>query len=272
VVGGDYFKAMQIPLVSGRLFNEGDIATATPVVVIDEYLVKRYFPDRTPLGQQIQRGPSTRFTIVGVVGTINSIDLGEPVAKERIYYPAAQRGPRSMALVIKTGVEPVALVSQVRTAVRSVDPEQPISDVRTMNEWISRSLQTRKAPMTLLALFGAVALMLSAVGIYGVLAFGVAQRFREFGIRQALGADSGSILGLVFGQGLRTAGVGIAIGLAASFALTRYLQSLLFGVGTHDLGIYFGVTALLALVAAAACYVPARKATRVDPMVALRDA
>jgi putative ABC transport system permease protein len=177
-----------------------------------------------------------------------------------------------MALVLKTALDPQTLVAQVREAVRALDPEQPIADVRTMDQWVARSLQTRRAPMTLLALFGAVALVLSAIGIYGVLAFGVAQRVREFGIRQALGADSRSILSLVFGQGLRTAGVGIVIGVAASFLLTRYLQSLLFGVGSHDAGVFGFVTAVLLAVAAAACYVPARKATRVDPIVALRDA
>ncbi len=274
VIGGDYFKAMQIPLTAGRTFTDGDTADAPPVVVIDEYLVKKYFPGRSPLGQQIQRGNpnNPKFTIVGVVGTINSIDLGEPVTKERIYYPASQAGPRSMALVLKTALDPQTLVAQVREAVRALDPEQPIADVRTMDQWVARSLQTRRAPMTLLALFGAVALVLSAIGIYGVLAFGVAQRVREFGIRQALGADSRSILSLVFGQGLRTAGVGIVIGVAASFLLTRYLQSLLFGVGSHDAGVFGFVTAVLLAVAAAACYVPARKATRVDPIVALRDA
>ena len=274
VVGGDYFKAMRIPLVAGRTFNDADTTGAAPVVVIDEYLVKKYFSARSALGQQIQRGGPTSptFTIVGVVGTINSIDLGEPVTKERIYYPAAQVGPRMMALVLKTGLDPQTLVPQVRAAVRSIDIEQPVADVRTMDQWLARSLQTRRTPMTLLALFGAVALVLSAIGIYGVLAFGVAQRVREFGIRQALGADRGSIMALVLTQGLRTAGVGIAIGVAGSVLLTRYLQSLLFGVGTHDIGVFAGVAGLLLAVAAAACYVPARKATRVDPMVALRDA
>jgi len=271
VVGGDYFKAMRIPLVAGRTFTAGDTATAPQVVVIDDYLVKKYFGTRSPLGQQIQRGPTARFTIVGVVGTINSIDLGEPVTKERLYYPAAQVGPRSMALVLKTGLDPQTLVSAVRAAVRSVDPEQPISDVRTMDQWISRSLQTRKAPMALLSLFGAVALVLSGIGIYGVLAFGVAQRVREFGIRQALGANSASILTLVLTQGLSTAGIGIVLGLAGSFALGRYLQSLLFGVGAHDAVVFVGVTGLLLAVAALACYLPARRATQVDPMVALRQ-
>ena len=271
IVGGDYFKAMRIPLIAGRTFEEGDTATSQPVCVIDEYLVKKYFADRNPLGQQIQRGQNFKATIVGVVGTINSIDLGQPVTKERIYYAASQQAPRAMALVVKTGLDPVRLVPQVRAAVQAIDAEQPIADVRTMDQWVSQSLQNRRTPMALLAVFGVVALVLSAIGIYGIVAFGVTQRVREFGIRHALGADSGSILSLVLAEGLRTAGVGIVIGLLGALALTRSLQSLLFGVTAHDPLVFAGVAAVLLAVALAACYVPARRATRVDPMVALRE-
>ena len=273
LVGGDYFKAMQIPLVAGRLFTDADTATSPKVVIIDQYLVKRYFPDKSPIGQQIQRGGPTSppLTIVGVVGTINSIDLGEPVAKERIYYPLAQQPLLQMGLIVKTRIDPRTLVSQVRSTLAAIDPEQPMADVRTMDEWMSRSLEGRRAPMLLLVLFGAVALTLSAIGIYGVLAFGVAQRAREFGIRQALGAEPRAILALVLGQGMRTAGIGVLIGLAGALALTRYLQSLLFGVGSYDLSVYAAVTILLFGVAFAACYLPARRATRVAPTVALRE-
>ena len=271
IVGGDYFKAMQIPLIAGRTFNDGDTLKSQSVAVVDEYLVKKYFPDRNPLGAEITRGGQTKYAIVGVVGTINSIDLGQPVTKERIYYPAAQQAPRLMALVVKTPLDPQTLVPQVRAAVRGIDPEQPIADVRTMDQWIARSLETRRTPMALLAIFGAVALVLSAIGIYGVLAFGVAQRVREFGIRQALGADRRMILSLVLTQGLKTAGVGIVLGLFASIALSRLLQSQLFGVGAHDPVVFAAVTALLFVVALAACYIPARRATRIDPMVALRE-
>ncbi len=273
VIGGDYFRAMQIPIVAGRAFTDADSADAPPVVVIDQLLVNRYFANKNPIGQQIRRGGPTSpaFTIVGVAGTINSIDLGEPVTKERIYYPLAQQVRPFMALVVKTAVDPHTLVGQLRSAVASIDPEQPLADVRTMDEWLSRSLDTRRSPMLLLALFGAVALVLSAIGIYGVLAFGVAQRTREFGIRQALGADRRAILSLVLTQGMRTAGIGIALGLLGSAFLTRYLQTLLFGVGAHDASIYAGVTITLVAVAAAACYVPARRATSVDPTEALRD-
>jgi predicted permease len=273
VVGGDYFRAMKIPIVDGRAFTDADSDTSAPVVVIDQFLVKRYFADKSPIGQQIQRGGPTspKFTIVGVAGTINSIDLGEPVAKERIYYPVTQQARPTMALVVKGDVDPHTLVAQVRAAVAAIDPEQPIADVRTMEEWMARSLEGRRSPMLLLALFGGVALVLSAIGIYGVLAFGVAQRAREFGIRQALGADRRAILSLVLRQGLRSAGSGIVLGVLGSLALTRYLRTLLFGVAAHDVSVYAAVSILLAAVAIAACYVPARRATAVDPTVALRD-
>jgi putative ABC transport system permease protein len=273
VVGADYFTAMHIPVLQGRVFNDSDTATSAPVVVIDQYLVKRYFADRNPLGQEIQRGGPTspKMTIVGVVGTINSIDLGEPVAKERVYRPLSQVARPMMALVLKTGLDPQTLMSQVRNAVQSIDPEQPIADVRTMDQWVARSLENRRTPTVLLALFGGVALVLSAIGIYGVLAFGVAQRVREFGIRQALGANRQSILSLVLMQGMRTVGVGVALGLGGAYALSRFLQTLLFGVQQHDIAVFGVVTLLLLLVAVAACYVPARRATEIDPMAALRD-
>jgi predicted permease len=271
VVGADYFTAMHIPLVKGRLFTDADTATSAPVVIIDEYLVRKYFADRDPIGQRIQRVGPAPFTIVGVVGTIRAIDLGEPVTKERLYYPIAQVPRPSMALILKTGLDPTTLVGQVRTAVQSLDPEQPIADVRTMDQWVAQSLDQRRTPMVLLTLFGAVALLLSAIGIYGVLAFGVAQRLREFGIRQALGADRGRILSLVLKQGLTTAAIGAAIGLTAAALLTRYLAALLVGVSAHDPTVFLAVPIVLLAVAAIACYLPARRATAVDPMVALRD-
>jgi putative ABC transport system permease protein len=205
-----------------------------------------------------------------VVGTINSIDLAQPVTKERLYYPIAQQPRQGMALVLKSALEPSQLVAQVRAAVQSLDPEQPLANVRTMDEWVGRSLENRRTPMVLFVLFGIVALLLSAIGIYGVLAFSVAQRVREFGIRQALGANRRSILSLVFKQGLATAGVGLAIGLAASYGLSRYLETLLYGVNTRDWMVFATVTVLLLAVATLACYIPARRATRIDPMVALR--
>jgi len=273
VVGGDYFEAMQIGLVEGRVFNAGDTADSAPVAIVDQYLVDRYLKGRSAVGQEIQRGgpASPRIRIVGVVTTINSIDLAEPVTKERIYRPASQTPTSGMALVVKTGIEPQEVVSQVRSAVRGIDPEQPVSAVRTMKGWMDRSLETRRAPMALLTIFGAVALALSAVGIYGVLAYSITQRVRELGIRQALGADGRSILRLILGQGLRRVGAGIALGLAGAFALSQYLEGMLYGVAATD-GLVFGaVTGVLFAIAMLACYIPARRATRIDPMLALRD-
>jgi predicted permease len=269
-VGGDYFKAMGIPLLAGRYFNETDARTSPPVVIVDEYLVNKYFAGKDPIGQQLRRGTTNVFTIVGVVRTISSIDLAQPVTKERLYYPASQQGPRTMSIMLKTSSDPHAVSADARAAIRTLDPEQPIAVVRTMDEWMDLALQPRSTPTLLLTIFGAVALVLSAIGIYGVLAFGVAQRVREFGVRQALGADGGTILRLVLGQGLRTIGIGAVIGIAGALALSRYLESLLYGVTARDLGVLAGVTVVLLIVAAAACYIPARRATKVDPLVALR--
>jgi predicted permease len=271
VVGGDFFKALQIPVKEGRAFNTSDTLTSAPVAVVDEYLVQRYFKGRSAVGQEIQRGGGN-IRIVGVVGTINSIDLGQPVTKERIYRPITQQPTGGGALVLKTALAATQLVSAVRAAVQSIDPEQPITDVRTMEEWVDRSLEIRRAPTTLLTIFGAVALLLSAIGIYGVLAYGVTQRVREFGIRQALGADDKSILSLVLRQGMLRVTIGIAIGLAGALLLSKYLESLLFQVQAKDPAVFVVVTAVLFVVAILACYIPARRATRIDPMVALRDA
>ncbi|MEO2199505.1 MAG: FtsX-like permease family protein [bacterium] len=257
----------------GRVFSDTDTAESPPVVVIDEYLVDRYFSDRDPIGQQIRwGGPDTpAFTVVGVVGTVNSIDLGEPVSKERLYYPVTQQARVNMTLMVKTSLDPESLTSQLRATVQATDPERSTTNIRTMNQWMSLSLDGRRTPTALLAVFGVVAVVLSAIGIYGVMAFGVAQRVRELGVRQTLGASRGSILALVLSQGLRTVAIGLGLGLLGALLLTRFLQSLLFGVGAYDVGVFVGVTTLLLVVALAACYLPARRATRVDPMTALRD-
>jgi putative ABC transport system permease protein len=192
------------------------------------------------------------------------------VTKERLFYPVTQNARPMMALVLKTARDPLSLVAEVRAAVESIDPEPPIADVRTMEQWVGRSLEGRRTPMMLLALFGGVALVLSAIGIYGVLAFGVTQRAREFGIRQALGADRRAVLRMVLMQGLRTAGLGLAIGLGGALALTRFLSSLLFNIDPTDATTFAAIPALLLVVALLASYLPARRAAAVDPAVSLR--
>jgi predicted permease len=274
VVGGDYFAAMRIPLVRGRLFTDADGADAPRVTVIDEYLVHKYFRDRDPIGQQIRRGGPTSpaITIVGVVGTINSIDLAEPVTKERLYYPVAQVASPSMAVVLKTAADPTTLVAPLRAAVKAIDPGQAMADVRTLDQWIGRSLATRRAPTVVLTLFGAVAVLLSAIGIYGVVAFGVAGRTREFAIRQALGAAPDAIVRLVLRQGVATAGIGVGLGVAGAAVLARYLESLVYGVSVRDAGVLTAAAGLLLVAALVACYLPAKRSTRRDPALALRDA
>ena len=270
-VSAGYFRAMGIPLVAGRVFDARDGADAPRVVVVDRLFAERRFPGESPIGRQVNFGSERNYTIVGVVGTVNASDLAKSVPEERIYFHAAQLTPISMTLVVRSGAAASSIAPALRDIVRALDPEQPIARMRPMSDWVSRSLDGRRAPMLLVVLFGAVALALSAVGLYGVLAFGVAQRARELGIRQALGADRRSILTLVLGHGLRTAGIGIASGLAGALALTRYLQSMLFGVTAHDPLVLAAATGILFAVALLACYLPARRATGIDPAIALRD-
>ena len=272
-VGGDYFNAMHIPLRAGRTFDQRDGPDAPPVAIVDDFLVHRYFEGRSPLGQQIRRGgpDSPAITIVGVVGTINAVDLAQAVDKERLYYPVAQQSIPTMAIVLKTAVEPSMVVTPLRRAVSEIDVEQPIAMVRTMEEWVSRSTITRRAPTLLFATFAGVALLLAAIGTYGVLAFGVAQRTRELGVRQAIGADRAAILSLILRQGLRRAGCGVAAGLAGALALSQLLRSLLYEVAPTDPTVMAASTMLLLIATTAACLVPAWRATRMAPCDALRE-
>jgi predicted permease len=270
-VAGHYFEAMGIPLIEGRFFSDADTADAPRVVIVDRFLADRQFPGRSPLGGQLNFGSSRNYTVVGVVGTVHASDLARPIPEERIYFSAAQIPLASMTVVVRAAADPSSIAPALRATVRAIDPEQPIGRLRGMRDWIDRSLETRRAPMLLVIAFGVAALALSAVGIYGVLAFGVAQRGREFGIRQALGADGRSILALVLADGLRTAAAGLACGIAGALALTRLLASMLFGVTARDPAAFAGAAAVLLAVALSACYLPARRATRVDPAVALRD-
>ena len=270
-VWGGYFRAMGIPLVEGRLFTDQDSADAPRVVIVDRFLAERRFAGESAIGRQLNFGSARNYTIVGVVGTVNTDDLSKPVPEERIYFNAVQLTQRAMTLVVRTEGDVATAAPGVRAIVRSLDAERPIARMRPMAEWVSRSLDGRRAPMLLVALFGGVALALSAVGLYGVLAFAVAQRMREFGIRQALGAGRSSILSLVIRQGLRTTAAGVAAGLAGALVLARSLQSMLFGVTAHDPLVLAGAAGILFAVALLACYLPASRATRVDPAVALRN-
>jgi putative ABC transport system permease protein len=272
-VDAGFFEALRIPVRAGRIFSTSDVAGAPRVVVVDEVMVRRYFKDSNPIGRQIGRGSAEPWTIIGVVGTIRKLNLAEPVEKETLYFPAAQSASalRTMGLVVKTGLEPSTLVEPIRAVIRGIDAEQPIFDVRTMTERVSLSLEQRRTPMLLIGAFAALALLLAAVGLYGVLAFAVSQRVRELGIRQALGAARSDILALVLRQGMVIAGIGVVLGVGAAFWLTAFLRTQLFGIGPRDPIVLTSVPVLLLLVALVACLIPALRATRIDPVEALRD-
>ena len=272
----DYFRAMRIPMLRGRVFSDADSDRAAPSVIIDRFLAGRYFLGHDPIGRQLKipidnHGGFRICTIVGVVGEVKTADLGETILKETLYFPVAQRPEPAMALVVKTAADPRTLVAPLRAAIQRIDPDLPAYDIQTMDERLAVSLAGYRSPMILLVLFGATALGLAILGLYAVLAYAVSQRTREIGIRIALGAQGRAILGMVVGQGLRLAVLGVALGLGASLGLSRLLRSLLFGVSSADPVIYVAVPLLLLAVAMVACLFPARRANRIDPIVALRS-
>ncbi|MBB5206943.1 ABC transporter permease [Chiayiivirga flava] len=275
-VEGDYFGTMGIALKRGRLFDARDRADGAPVVIIDEFMAERYFPGQDPLGKRVRRGSSDPdadlpwATIVGVVGTIKHGRLGENVEKETIYWPVAQAPQSSGALVVKANVPPQTLNAAIREAVLAFDPEQSLFGVQTLDERISRSLNNQRAPMVLLGIFAVVALVLSAIGIYGVLAYSVGQRTGELGVRMAIGAGRSQILALILRHGAWLTGIGLGLGLVGAFAGGQAMRTQLFGVGGADPVIFLLVPVLLAAIALFSCWLPARRATRIDPLVALR--
>jgi predicted permease len=276
VTSPHYFQTMSIPLLRGRSFGEQDRADSPAVAVISETMARRFWPDRDPLGQRITPGapdsvdPNDWLTIVGIAKDVRQTELvADP--KPQMYLSYVQVGffaPRH--LVVSTAVEPSGLAASVRKAVWEIDKDQPVSNVKTMEEVLSQSIARQRFSMLLLGIFAAVAVALAAVGIYGVMSYSVAQRTHEIGIRMALGASRRDVLRLTVGQGLKLVLVGIAVGLAAALALTRVMSSLLFGVGATDPATFVIISLALVGVAALASYIPARRATRIDPMVALR--
>ena len=274
VVDEDFFKTMQMPLLQGRAFTTADSAEAGKVVVIDELLAKKYFGDAAKaLGQRITQADKEKgpwYTVVGVVGTIKRNKLYELTNKETYYYYYKQQPERSSTLALKTGIAPETLISPLRASLLQIDPEQPIYDIQTMRERVRTSLDDRRTPMLLLMLFAAVALALSAIGIYGVLAFSVASRTGELGVRMSIGARRADILKLVMIDGARLAGIGLGIGLVGSLALSQLIKTQLFGIGIVDPLTLIAVVGLLAATALVACWLPARRAARVSPTEALR--
>jgi putative ABC transport system permease protein len=274
VVTPDYFRAMGITLLEGRDFAEADAGDATKVVIIDEGLAREYWPRESPLGKRVRFGPPEAnepwHVIVGVVREVKHESLNLTQRKS-VYLPHAQVSIGSMALAVRTrGGNPESLAAAVRAQVRELDPNQPVTAVRTMSEIVSRSVWQSRLYTILFGVFAAVALLLASVGIYGVMSYAVTQRTHEIGIRMALGAQRADVLRLIIGQGMWLALLGVCVGVLASLGLTRLMQSLLFGVGATDPVTFAGVAALLSAAALLACYLPARRATKVDPMIALR--
>jgi putative ABC transport system permease protein len=282
-VSPDYFHAMGLALREGRVFDEHDDAGAIPVAAINETMARSYWPGESPIGKRFKVGapdsPEPWLMIVGVVADVRQMGADAPV-KAEMYVPYRQAAPYWKSapysfftprdLVIRTSAAPSTLAPAVREAVHDIDPYQPITGIRTMDEVLGRETAERRVGVILLAAFAGLALLLSALGIYGVLAFFVVQHTPEIGVRMALGARPGDVLALVVGKGMRLALLGVGLGLAGAFVLTRLMKSLLFEVNAAD-PLTFGLIALLlTLVALVACLVPARRATKVDPMVALR--
>lgn len=273
-VDDGYFKAMGIPLLLGRTFERADWSSANKVAVVDELFARKRFPNGDALGQvlEIER-PGVgkwQYTIVGVVGTIKNGDLGEDVTQETYYLDYGQSPSATVVLLLRAAGAPAALAQPLREAIRAVDAEQPLFDVMTLDARVQQSLTGRRVPMQLLGAFAALALLLAAVGIYGVLAFAVAQRSGEFGVRMAVGADAARIRRLVLGDGARLISIGLALGVAGAVALGFVLRSQLFGIGSVDPPSLAAVALVLAATAFAACWLPARRAAHVAPLEALR--
>jgi predicted permease len=273
LVGPNYFRTMGIPLVDGREFTEQDTQNSPGVIVINEALARRYWPDENPLGKRIKIGPydadAPWLTIVGVSRDVRQAGLDQQSRRE-FFRPYNQAAWPTMTIVVRTASGPGAFLNPIKQALARIEPDRPVSGIRTMDEVLYNSLGSRRFPMLLLLAFSGVALVLAAVGISGVVSFSVSQRRREIGIRMALGASRRDILRLVLNRSMGAAALGIGLGLAGSFALTRFLTGLLFEVRPMDPVVLGTVAVILAGVAFVASYLPARQAMRVDPMIALR--
>ena len=274
IVSPGYFDTMGIPLLSGRQLSDQDTETTPNVVVISEAMARRHWPGEDAVGKRIGAGrierPEDWIQVIGVVKDVRQFELtADPRPQMYLSYrQAAFFEPRD--LVVKTEVDPASLAATVRKTVWEIDKDQPVSNIRTMEEILLASIERQRFSMLLLAIFAGVALILAAVGIYGVMSYSVAQRTHEIGIRMALGAQTSTVLKLAVGYGMKLVIVGIVIGLVAAFALTRVMSTLLFGVTATDPATFTLISLLLILVAAIASYIPARRATKVDPMIALR--
>jgi predicted permease len=265
---------MGIPILRGRIFGRDDVLGRPLVIVIDEYLARTFFPNQDPIGQQLsqERSDKTKvqYTIVGVVPSVRHGEPGIAPKVPQIYWSAFQFPSLQETLLVRTAGDPRALLPSIRAAVHAIDPEVPLFAVRTMDEAIAASIATQGSSAALVGGFSILALFLAALGLYGVLAYSVTRRTREIGIRIALGSPRAKICGLVVRQGMMMVGFGILAGVFVSLGCAPLVQHFVYGVTPHDPAMIIGVAALLAGTAILACWLPARRASRVDPVIALR--
>jgi putative ABC transport system permease protein len=279
IVSPSYFHALHIKLLQGRVLTNHDTKGAPPTIVINDRLAKRYFPEGNPVGQRILiqeiipgktgLGSEIAWEVVGVIADEKVNGLNDE-RSAGVYVSNEQSPAYGMTLIVKSNVDPLRLQKSVSQAIHGVNKDQAISDVRTLEQIKAQVMSTNRLEATLLLVFAAIALLLAAIGIYGVISYTVAQRTHEMGIRAALGASAGGLLRLVLYHGLGLTLIGLVIGVGGSLALAQTMASLLYGVGVRDPLTMGSVAAILAAVALAACYVPARRATKIDPLIALR--
>jgi putative ABC transport system permease protein len=278
-VSPDYFQTMGIELIKGRVFTAEDTRDSPRVILIDEVLARRYFPNEDPLGKRLKQSvDSPSLEIVGIVRHVEPYSLdGQAPGPAQFYtnfnqidLQSVPASVRRINLLVLTDVEPLRLASAVRGQIAALNKDQAVFNVRTMEQIVAQSVAARRFSMLLLTVFAIVALALASLGIYGLMSYAVAQRTREIGVRMALGAQLSDVLKLVLGQGMKLAFVGVALGLVASMALTRTIKNLLFGISASDPLTFAAIALLLVLVALLACFIPAHRATKVDPLVALR--
>jgi putative ABC transport system permease protein len=287
----DYFRAMNIPLLRGRYFNDQDnrsflagrdlskldeggrMVAGVNAIIIDEEFARRHWPNEDAVGKRIKMGNSDKspvLTVVGIVGRVRMDGPSQDSNRVQGYFPFAQFPLNNMAIIVKASADPNQLIAAAREQVKAVDPNQPIYGVRTMDEIRAESVAPERLNLTLLSIFAGIALVLAVVGIYGVMSYTVTQRTHEIGIRMAIGAQPRDVFRMVVGQGMMLALIGVAFGLVGAFALTRLMATMLFGVEPTDPATFASIAVLLTGVALVACYIPGRRATKVDPVVSLR--
>ena len=274
MVSGRYFQSMEIPLREGRLFNDDDVANQPRVAIVDDYMAQQLWPNQDPIGKRLHIGGisetgSPWITVVGVVGRVKQYALDSD-SRIAFYLPQTQYVTRAMNVVMRSSSDPVALAAAVKQQIHELNPDLPLYNVSTMQERFDKSLARRRFTMLVLGTFGAISLGLAVIGIYGLIAYLVGQGSREVGIRLALGATPTSIMKLIVSGGMALAFWGVGIGIGGALVVSRLMRSLLFGVGVTDVATFVAVPILLACIALAASYIPARRGSRIDPTTSLR--